>query len=116
MAEHVPPQAGPETVLPTSRTEASSLHIASGADAREVAARDDHLDEILTRGDIRDQAAERRDRHAERRPLDGDVEARLDRTWAGRDRDAAAVDRADLVLLLHAQEHDPRRPVFVEQV
>ena len=74
-------------------------------DAVEAAGRDVRLDEILTRGDRRDQAAERRDRRADRRlraTVDG--QARTDRDWAGRDRDAAAGDRADLVGLLRAKQ------------
>ncbi len=116
MAEHVPTQAARAIELPATPAETPSLHIASGADAIEEASRDDRLDAILTRGDIRDQAAERRDRRADSRPVTGDGQAGLDRDWAGRDRDSAAMDRADLVGLLHAQEHDPRRPVFVEEV
>ncbi len=82
----------------------------------DLAAREDRLDAILARGDIRDQAAERRDRRADNRPLGGDGQAGLDRDWAGRDRDAAAEDRADLVGLLHAQEGNaPQLPLFVEQ-
>ena len=80
----------------------------SGADAIEEADRDDQLDAILARGDIRDQAAERRDRRADRRtPGTGDnqdSQALADRDWAGRDRDAAAGDRADLAGLLREKQ------------
>jgi hypothetical protein len=83
----------------------SKLHLVSGEDAIEAANEDDRLDTILVRGDIRDQAAERRDRRADRRPSTaGDSQALIDRDWAGRDRDAAAADRADLVGLLHATQ------------
>ena len=59
------------------------------------------LDAILCRADRRDWEAERRDRAAERRPSGGlDPLAWIEREWAGRDRDAAAADRADLVALL----------------
>ena len=58
----------------------------------------ERLGDILHRGDARDNAAEERDRAAEERPS-GDVEAqsRLDRMWAGRDRDASMIDRAALI-------------------
>ncbi len=58
----------------------------------------ERLGDILDRGDARDSAAEQRDREAEERPSE-DVEARsgLDRIWAGRDRDASMIDRADLI-------------------
>jgi hypothetical protein len=116
MAEQIPTQAGPVIDLRTSTAETSSLHVAAGDDAIDLAAREDRLHAILARGDIRDQAAERRDRRADNRPLGGDGQAGLDRDWAGRDRDAAAGDRADLVGLLHAQEGNPNQlPLFVEQ-
>lgn len=57
------------------------------------------LDAILCRADRRDREAERRDRAAERRS-NPDPLAWIEREWAGRDRDAAAADRADLVALL----------------
>jgi len=116
MAEQIPAQAGPVIDLRTSTAEPPSLHVASGEDATDLAAREDRLDAILTRGDIRDQAAERRDRRADNRPLGGDGQAGLDRDWAGRDRDAAAEDRADLVGLLHAQDGNAQQlPLCVEQ-
>jgi hypothetical protein len=116
MVEQIPAQAGPVIDLRTSAAEPPSLHVASGDDAIDLAAREDRLEAILIRGDIRDQAAERRDRRAETRPLGGDGQAGLDRDWAGRDRDLAAGDRADLVWLLHAQEGNPHQlPLFVEQ-
>ncbi len=68
MTEQIPRQAGPETEPSKPGTGTSSLHLASGDDAIEAADRDDRLDAILTRGDVRDQAAERRDRRADRRP------------------------------------------------
>ena len=105
MAEQSPLHVGPTTEPFVPEADASKLHLVSGKDAIEAAARDVRLDAILTRGDIRDQAAERRDRRAEcRYPGRGDSEAGRDRDWAGRDRDAAAADRADLVGLLHAKQ------------
>jgi hypothetical protein len=96
-------RAGAEPREPTGTT--SKLHLVSGEDATEAADRDVHVDAILARGDVRDRAAERRDRRAERRaPVAGDGQAHTDRTWAGRDRDAAAADRADLVVLLQANQ------------
>jgi hypothetical protein len=58
----------------------------------------ERLGDILHRGDARDSAAEQRDREAETRPIE-DLEAQsgLDRIWAGRDRDASMIDRADLI-------------------
>ena len=115
MAEQIPDQAGPETEPSKPRTGTSSLHLASGDDAIEEADRDDRLDAILTRGDIRDQAAERRDRRADRRPgVSRDGQARVDRDWAGRDRDAAAIDRAELVGMLEKREAEPVPPVTPE--
>jgi hypothetical protein len=104
MAEQIPTQAGPETEL-GPQGDKSGLHIASREDAIEEATRDDRLNVILRRGDIRDQAAEGRDRKADSRPLaSGSGSAGIDRDWAGRDRDLAAADRADLVGLLHEHQ------------
>ena len=104
MAEQIPIQANPENEPRERTADTSQLHLVSGEDAIE-AGRDDQLDAILARGDIRDQAAERRDRRADRRPrAAGDSQAQVDREWAGRDRDAAACDRADLVELLHEKQ------------
>lgn len=65
------------------------------------------LDAILCRADRRDWEAERRDRAAERRPpRELDPLAWIEREWAGRDRDAAAADRADLVALLRGRDPD----------
>jgi hypothetical protein len=91
---------------PRQRTASpSKLHLVSGEDAIEAADQDDQLNAILARGDVRDRAAERRDRRADRRlRTSGDGQALTDRNWAGRDRDAAAADRADLVVLLHATQ------------
>lgn len=115
MTEQIPRQAGPETEPSKPGTGTSSLHLASGDDAIEAADRDDRLDAILTRGDVRDQAAERRDRRADRRPgVSGDGQARVDRDWAGRDRDAAAIDRAELVGMLEKREPEPVPPVTPE--
>src|SRR4051794_14181074 len=88
--------------------ESSDLHVASPADATEATAREDRLDDILRRADVRDRAAELRDREAESRdPGDGDLSAAVDRDWAGRDRDRAAEDRADLLTLLRRPSTDP---------
>jgi hypothetical protein len=77
------------------------LHVASGQDLADEQDRDARFEAILARADVRDQAAERRDRDAEERfPHPGDRQGWLDRDWAGRDRDAAAVDRADMLALL----------------
>jgi hypothetical protein len=77
------------------------LHAASRQDLADEQDRDARFEAILTRADLRDQAAERRDRAAEERfAQPGDRQGWLDRDWAGRDRDAAAVDRADLLALL----------------
>ncbi len=102
MVEPIFTQTRAETEPPERTGTTSKLHLVSGDDAIEAANQDDDLDAILARGDIRDQAAERRDRRADRRPDSaGDHQALIDRDWAGRDRDAAAADRADLVMLLH---------------
>jgi len=104
MAEQISVQASGETEPHERTADTSKLHLVSGEDAIE-AGRDDHLGAILARADIRDQAAERRDRRADRRPrASGDIQAHTDRDWAGRDRDAAAGDRADLVELLHTKQ------------
>ena len=85
--------------------EGPELHVASPADVAEAAARDNRLDAILRRADVRDRAAEVRDRQAEGRgPGGGDLDAAIDRDWAGRDRDRAAEDRADLLALLRRAE------------
>jgi hypothetical protein len=64
---------------------------------------------ILARADRRDQAAEKRDRDSAQRSAIGvRRDTSVDRYWAGRDRDSAAVDRSDLIDLLHGHEteHD----------
>ena len=105
MAEQIPMRTGPMAEPVVREADTSKLHLVSGKDAIEAAARDVRLDAILTRGDVRDQAAERRDRRAERRlPGLGGGQAAADRDWAARDRDAAAADRADLVGLLHDEQ------------
>ena len=113
MAEHI--ATDPALAIPVARPSAEDeaqtrpdlpelldlLHVASQQDLADEQDRDARFDAILTRGDVRDQAAERRDRAAEERfPQPGDRQGWLDRDWAGRDRDAAAVDRADLLALL----------------
>ena len=68
------------------------------AEDKEAASHRERLGDILDRGDARDSAAERRDRKAEDRPSeDAEVQSGLDRLWAGRDRDASMIDRADLI-------------------
>jgi hypothetical protein len=78
----------------------------------EVEAPGGQLGRMLHDADERDRVAEHRDRVAERRELGaeglplsltGDPSA-VDRLWAGRDRDAAAGDRAYLVSLLHQRD------------
>jgi hypothetical protein len=87
------------------------MHVASDQDAADEEGRDARFQEILARADVRDQAAERRDRAAEERLASpGDRQGWLDRDWAGRDRDAAAVDRADLLALLGEQAGDGDEP------
>jgi hypothetical protein len=87
------------------------LHVASGEDVAEEQDRDTRFQAILARADVRDQAAERRDRAAEKRfPNPGDRQGWLDRDWAGRDRDAAAIDRADLLALLGEPAGDEDEP------
>ena len=104
MAEQTPIQAGPESEQREPTADESTLHVATGEDETEAKRQGDLFDAILARGDLRDQAAERRDRRAEgRAPTSG--EAGLDRIWSGMDRDSAAVDRAALVeLLVRAQQ------------
>jgi GAF domain/ANTAR domain len=108
----------PATLAGLSGPPASESHRAAVASADDVpapsAAPEDkegyshreRLGDILHRGDARDSAAERRDREAEERPSE-DVEAKseLDRMWAGRDRDASMIDRADL--LKEFRDRDP---------
>ncbi|MGZ4594472.1 MAG: hypothetical protein ACXV3C_11435 [Actinomycetes bacterium] len=98
-------QAGRETEQRETTADEPTLHVASGEDETKAKRQGDVFDAILARGDLRDQAAERRDRRADgRAPTSGDAQAGLDRVWSGMDRDAAAVDRAALVELLHAQQ------------
>jgi hypothetical protein len=85
----------------TDRATLAGLSGSPASDGDRTAAesgRRERLGEILHRGDARDSAAERRDREAEDRSSE-DVEAHsgLDRIWAGRDRDASMIDRADLI-------------------
>ncbi len=100
MADHIAADPEPGIAAAGSEFETPVLHIASPRDAAGERGRDARFRALLTRGDLRDQAAERRDRIAEARSSVGvDAQARLDRDWAGRDRDAAAIDRADLLAL-----------------
>jgi hypothetical protein len=77
------------------------LHVASARDRTAEHSRDGLLGEILLLADARDAAAELRDRTAERRVPGDQAQSALDRVWAARDRDAAAVDRAGLIDALH---------------
>ena len=111
MAEQIPTHAGPEAEQREPTADEPTLHVASGEDETEAKRQGDLFDAILARGDLRDQAAERRDRRADgRAPTSGDGPAGLDRIWSGMDRDSAAVDRAALVELLHAQQEQSRKP------
>lgn len=66
---------------------------------------DKTLDALLSAGDVRDSAAEHRDRDAEARPSsEAGAQSWIDRDWAGRDRDAAASDRADLIDLFQDRD------------
>jgi hypothetical protein len=93
-------------LTPKAWADTSPLHIASGQDAAEADDQADRLNAILSRADQRDQAAERRESHTEERySADGDPHAAIvDRYWAGRDRDAAAEDRADLIEILRPRQ------------
>lgn len=83
-------------------TQPLAPHLASRQDDADARSRATRLAEILLRADRRDHAAEKRDRRAEARWEPRlDPHAWLDREWAGRDRDAAAIDRADLIDLLN---------------
>ncbi len=120
MAEHI--ATDPALEIPAARPPAEDeqerrpelldlLHVASRQDLADEQDRDARFEAILTRADVRDQAAERRDRAAEDRfPNPGDRQGWLDRDWAGRDRDAAAVDRADLLALLGEPAGDGDEP------
>jgi len=70
--------------------------------------RGEDLEALLGRADVRDSAAERRDRDAgERVGPDAEDQSRLDRIWAGRDRDSSMVDRSDLMDLLNDEDRPP---------
>jgi hypothetical protein len=93
--------SGPPASESVRTAAASPEHAAAPSAApedKEGSSRRERLGDILNRGDARDSAAERRDRAADERPSE-DVEAHsgLDRIWAGRDRDASMIDRADLI-------------------
>ena len=99
--------ASPDAASAAAGADAPELHVASGRDVADERGRDDRFQALLARGDVRDREAERRDRAAERRPAGRtDPQAWLDRDWAGRDRDAAAGDRADLLALLDERGAD----------
>jgi hypothetical protein len=98
----------------TSASEQASGAADDNSTASATAAADDvggtrqneRLGAILARGDVRDGAAEQRDRDAEARAAtDGEGQNELDRNWAGRDRDASMVDRADLIELLQERNN-----------
>ena len=102
----------PALVTPRSAVEVGletpELRLVSGWDVAAQRRRDLRLRALLARGDRRDQAAEERDRAAEARcPAGVDAQAWRDRFLAGRDRDAAACDRADLIALLDAVDDPP---------
>ena len=91
-----------------AEVEAPELRLVSALDVAAERRRDSRLHALLARGDRRDQAAEQRDRAAEARLQAGvDPQAWRDRFFAGRDRDAAASDRAALIALLDPVD-DPR--------
>jgi hypothetical protein len=115
MAEQIPTQAGPKSEQREPTADEPTLHVATGKDETGVKRQGDLFEAILARGDLRDQAAERRDRRADgRAPTSGDGQAGLDRIWSGMDRDSAAIDRAALVaLLVHAQQEQGRTPQSV---
>ena len=102
MTEQLPAPARPETsagsgAFTVPRTTSAEL---PGA----AAGRDEATRAILVRADLRDQAAQRRDRRAGRHfGVTSAGQAGIDRDWAARDRDAAATDRADLIALARAR-------------
>lgn len=99
MADQIAADSEPVIATAGPEFETPKLHIASAEPGQR--ARDWRFRALLARGDLRDQAAERRDRAAEARsPVRIDAQGWLDRDWAGRDRDAAAIDRADLLALV----------------
>ena len=101
MADQIAADPAAVTAAAGPQVEKSELHIASAGDVADERGRGSRLQSLLARSDLRDQAAERRDRTAEARcPVGVDPQGWLDRDWAGRDRDAAASDRADLLALL----------------
>jgi hypothetical protein len=70
--------------------------------------RGEDLEALLGRADVRDSAAERRDRDADERVgPETEDQSRLDRIWAGRDRDSSMGDRADLMDLLNDEVRPP---------
>lgn len=82
------------------------LHVASDVDVVGELGRDERVEAVLTRGDLRDQAAARRDRAADTRVMIGPGDGATDREWSARDRDLAAEDRADLLDLFHERGFD----------
>jgi hypothetical protein len=83
-----------------SHGEESALHVASAQDQTDEHSRDDLLGQILHWADLRDVAAQARDFAAAERVPGDENQAALDRVWAARDRDAAAVDRTDIIDVL----------------
>jgi hypothetical protein len=77
----------------------------AGPEEGERSRRRERLGDIIDRGDARDSAAEQRDRQAEERPSeDAEAHSGIDRIWAGRDRDASMIDRADLITELRDRD------------
>ncbi|MDQ1615666.1 MAG: hypothetical protein QOJ60_1605 [Actinomycetota bacterium] len=111
MRERSPDQVRPNAGVSKPRVDTSGLHVASPEDTTDTTARDDQLNVILRRADMRDLAAERRDREAEGRdPAGRDHHGAIERDWAGRDRDRAAEDRADLLALLRRADPSSDSP------
>ena len=105
-----PPVPQPAQVAPgaADELETPELRLAAGWDVGASQPLDSRIHALLAQGDRRDQAAEQRDRAAEARyPAGFDEQAWRDRFWAGRDRDAAACDRADLIALLDPRTDPP---------
>ena len=94
------PRSAPADDDPTG---APRVHLATPEDHHAMADRDARFAAVLERGDDRDREAERRDRRAEASEASGRPHVPwIDRSWAGRDRDGAATDRADLIEILRS--------------
>ena len=91
---------------PVQRVHDSSTPKAESAHVTSATRRDQELASLLARGDLRDSAAGQRDRDAEdRSTAEAGPHAWIEREWAGRDRDASAGDRSDLIDLLKDRGH-----------